>query len=221
MDLINLSFPAPWQAAACALLAPLLSWAAWTAPWRRFEVSEAVHVWYGAILGLIVLWSIKATIAFGFTFHLLAVPLFTLLAGPQFALLGTALVVLIVTALREGWWANYALNVLAMGAVPVLVTLGTLRLAERWLPRNFFVYVFVVAFFGSGVATVAAGLVASVAMVSGGAQPATVIFDQYLPYLIYLGFGEATLTGMLTTLLVVYRPGWVTTFDDACYLQDK
>jgi len=66
---------------------------------------------------------------------------------------------------------------------------------------------------------IAAGVVASVAVVLGGGQPATVIFGQYFPYFVYLAFGEATVTGMLTTLLVVYRPGWVATFDDARYLR--
>jgi uncharacterized membrane protein len=36
-----------------------------------------------------------------------------------------------------------------------------------------------------------------------------------------LGVGVATLTGMLITLLVVYRPSWVATFDDRRYLRDK
>ena len=190
-----------------------------TARWRRFDASEAAHVWYGTIFGLTLLWCIKATLAFGFTFHLLGVSLFTLMAGPQLALIGTALAVVIVTGLRDGSWANAALNILLMGALPILVTFGTLRLTERWLPPNFFVYVFGAAFFGSGAAMLIADLVASVALVWGGAQPAAVIFEQYLPYSIYLSFGEATLTGMLTTLLVVYRPAWVITFDDAVYLR--
>lgn len=219
MDLINLPFPVAWQWSAFALLSPVLTWAAMTAPWHRFVASEPVHVWYGTIFGLTLLWSINASIAFGFTFHLLGVSLFTLMAGSRLALIGTALVVAIVTALRDGWWANYALNMLAMGAVPVLVTAGTLRVAERWLPPNYFVYLFVVAFFGSASAMISAGLLASVAAVLGSGQPAAVIFDQYFPYFIYLGFGEATLTGMLTSLLVAYHPAWVTTFDDARYLR--
>jgi uncharacterized membrane protein len=34
----------------------------------------------------------------------------------------------------------------------------------------------------------------------------------------YLGLGEAMLTGMLVTLAVVYRPQWVATFDDERYI---
>lgn len=221
MDLINLAFPVAWQAGAYVLLAPVLVWAALTAPWRRFDASQAAHVWYGAVFGVTVLWSIKASIPFGLTFHLLGVPLLTLLAGPQLALIGTALVVMIVTALRDGWWANGALNILALGAVPVLVTMGALRAVERWLPPNFFIYIFVAAFFGAGVAMFVAGLLTSAAIVLSGAQRTTPIFDQYLPYLLFLGFAEATITGMLATLLVVYRPAWVSTFDDARHLHGR
>ena len=221
MDVVNVVIPAVWQAGAFALLAPWLVWAALTAPWRRFDASQAAHVWYGTIFGVIVLWSIKATIPSGLTFHLLGVPLLTLLAGPQLALIGTALVVVIVTALRDGWWANCGLNVVALGLTPVLLTATALRATERWLPPNFFVYIFVAAFFGPGVAMFVAGLVTSTAVLASGALPATLIYDQYLPYLLYLGFAEATITGMLTTLLVVYRPAWVTTFDDARYLRDR
>ncbi len=221
MDFINLVFPTMWQASAFALLAPVLVWAALTAPWRRFDASQSAHVWYGTIFGVIVLWSIKASFPSGLTFHLLGVPLFTLLAGPQLALIGTALVVAIVTALRDGSWANCALDILALGVTPVLLTAGALRAAERWLPPNFFVYVFVGAFFGPGVAMFVAGLLTSGAVVWAGAQPTTVVFDQYLPYLLYLSFAEATISGMLATILVVYRPAWVATFDDARYLRGR
>jgi uncharacterized membrane protein len=33
----------------------------------------------------------------------------------------------------------------------------------------------------------------------------------------HLAFGEATLTGMVLMLMVVYRPHWVATFDDALH----
>ena len=104
---------------------------------------------------------------------------------------------------------------------PVLVTAGTLRLAHRWLPPNFFIYIFVVSFFGSAVAMIAGGFVASAAILLADGQRAISIVNEHLPYLILLAFGEAMLTGMLTTLLVVYRPAWVKTFDDTRYLRGR
>jgi uncharacterized membrane protein len=221
VDLINLPFRAFWQGSAFVVVVPAVVWATWTAPWRRFDVNALAHVWFGAIFFLTGLWSIKASLASGLVFHLLGVSLFTLLAGPQLALIGTALVVALVTVLRDGSWANYALAVVAMGAVPVIVTTGVLRAAERWLAPNMFVYIFVVAFFGPALAMLASGLLLSAAAVLAGALPAAVILDQFLPYLIYLAFGEATMTGMLITLLVVYQPTWVATFDDARYLRGR
>ena len=53
-----------------------------------------------------------------------------------------------------------------------------------------------------------------------GCRP-ELVFGEYLPYLLYLAFGEATLTGMLLTLAVAYRPQWVATFDDARYLDGR
>ena len=52
-----------------------------------------------------------------------------------------------------------------------------------------------------------------------GAMDAAVLFGDYVPYLLYLAFAEGTLTGMVLTLAVVYRPQWVATFDDARYLK--
>ncbi len=221
MDLLTVSFPAPWQATAFALLAPVLAWAAWTAPWRRFDSSEAAHVWYGTIFCLVALWSIKASFAPGIAFHLLGVSLFTLLAGPRLAIVGTAVVVAIVMALRDAEWANYALGMLVAGVTPVIATTTVLRAAERWLAANFFVYVFVAGFFGPALSMLAAGALACAVVVLAGAMPGAVVVDQWLPYLVSLGFGEATITGMLITLLVVYQPGWVHTFDDARYLHGR
>ena len=217
MDLISVAFPPAWQWGAFVLLVPLLAWALFTAPWRRFDSSESVHVWYGAILAATLLWGVKASVS-AFTFHLLGVSIMSLLVGARLALLGIALVVAVVSVLRDGFWANYALNVLVMGAVPVSITMAVLRAAERYLPPNLFVYFFVVAFFGSGLAMAGSGLVASAASVLGAGQPPAMLAET-LPYLLYLAFGEATVSGMLMTLLVVYRPSWVATFADARYLE--
>ena len=43
----------------------------------------------------------------------------------------------------------------------------------------------------------------------------------YLPYFLMLGFGEAWLSGIVITLLVVYKPGWVASFDDRRFLMNK
>ena len=146
---------------------------------------------------------------------------FTLLVGPPLALAGTAVAVAVNIAVRDGIWMNAALAWLTMGMVPVAVTWLILRLAERALPANFFVYVFVVTFFGAAISLVAAGLAGAALLTLALGLPTELVFGEYVPYLLYLAFGEATLTGMLLTLAVAYRPQWVATFDDARYLKGR
>jgi len=221
MDLTAVTVPASWVAAAWALAAPVLLFAVRVAPWQRFRASEPVHVWYGTIFCLVALWSIQATVGDGFTFHLLGVAAFTLIAGAPLALAGTAIAVAVNVAVRGGLWANAALVWLTMAAIPVGATWLVLRLAERALPANFFVYIFVATFFGAALSLVAAGLAGAALLALAAGLPTELVFGEYVPYLLYLAFGEATLTGMLVTLAVAYRPQWVATFDDARYLKDR
>jgi len=165
-----------------------------------------------------LLWSIKASVGTTLTFHLLGASVASLLSGARLALLGVAVVVAVATALRDGFWANYALSVLVMGTVPVSITMAVHRATERYLPPNLFIYFFAVAFLGSGLAMTGSALAASAAVVLAAVQP-SMAFDEYSPYVLYLAFGEATVSGMLMTLIVVYRSSWVATFDDKRYLQ--
>jgi uncharacterized membrane protein len=221
MDLTAVTLPPAWSAMGWAFAIALLPAAARVAPWQRFAASEPVHVWYGAIFGVVALWSIQATVGDGFTFHLLGVAAFTLLVGAPLALAGTAIAVALNVAVRHGIWANAALAWLTMTAIPVGTTWLVLRLAERALPAHFFVYIFVVTFFGAALSLVAAGVAGAAVLTLAAGLPAELVFGEYVPYLLYIAFGEATLTGMVLTLAVAYRPQWVATFDDARYLEGR
>ena len=221
MDLTAVAFPFAWSAAGWIAAVLVLALAMRAAPWRRFGESEPVHVWYGTIFALVVLWNVQATVGEGFTFHLLGVAAFALLAGPALALVGGAIVVVLLIAVRGGLWASAGLAFVTMVGVPVATAWLVLRVAERRLPPNFFIYVFVAAFFGAALSLAAAGLAGAGALTAGAGRPVELVFGEYVPYLLYLAFGEATLTGMVLTLAVVYRPQWVATFDDARYLDGR
>jgi len=221
MDPIAVTLPATLALAGWLVAAALVVQAVRHAPWRHVTEGAAVHVWYGGIFCLVVLWSIRATIGDGFTFHLLGVAAFTLAVGPALALAGAALAVAIEILVRGDPWLNAGLAFLAMAAVPVKVVSLVLHCAERRLPANLFVYLFIGAFFGSWVSYGAAGLIGASILTLGAGQPAAIVFGEYVPYFVFLAFGEATLTGMVITLVVVYQPHWVTTFDDARYLRGR
>ena len=108
-----------------------------------------------------------------------------------------------------------------MGCVPLGLTEILRRLLERCLPANYFIYIFLLAFGGSGVGVLAVGLMATGVLAMAQAYPLPLLMEEYLPFFLLLAFSEAWLSGMVMTLLVIYRPGWVSSFDDQRYLTRK
>ena len=221
MDLIAVPLPLTWAVAGWAAALPVLTWAWRTAPWRGLATSVRFHVLVAGILGVVVLWTLQATVGEGFTFHLLGVAALTLAVGPQLALIGALCAVLLQITLSSAMWTNAGVAFMTMGAIPVAVAWSLVVFEHRRLPGNFFVYVFVCGFFGAGASLGAGSLVAALVLAYGAGVKAALVFGEYVPYLLYLAIGEATLTGMLITLMVVYRPEWVATFDDERYLKSR
>ena len=218
MDLAAVPLSPGWFVAGWAAALPLVAFALRKAAWSRFLAGDTVHVWCAAVFVVVALWNIQATVGEGFTFHILGVAAFTLLSGPALALAGGAVALALELVLRGGLVQNAGIAFVTMVALPVATVQAVLRASERWLPPNFFVYIFVVAFFGAGASFAACGLAGAAALTWGAGREASLVFGEYVPYLVYLAFGEATLTGMVVTLAVVYRPQWVTSFDDARYI---
>ncbi len=221
MDVALAPLPAAWVAASAVLAAAVLFLAARQASWQRLREGPAVHVLLGGALSLAVLWSVRANLPHGIVIHLLGTVALSLMAGAPLGLLGGAAVAVVTCAVHGTPWVAVPTQFLTGVALPVLAVHTSLRLSQRLLPPNFFVYVFVVCFFGAALGSLVAGLAGAATFVAAGAVPADVMLGEYVPYLLLLAFGEGTLTGMALTLAVVYRPQWVATFDDAFYIDGR
>lgn len=209
----------PWLWAAWLPFLAGLAVAARRAPWRRLRGSEALHVFLGATVAVLILWQIRVDLGPGVHYHLLCVTALTLTLGAPLALVSVTLTQF-ADALNGGApWLGLAADVLVNGLVPILASLAVLRLVERILPRHFFVYIFVGAFAGGAVSVLASRLFAAGWMAAGAATPDAAAYT--LDFLVLALFPEAFLNGGLMTLAVVYRPGWVTSFDDARYLRGR
>jgi uncharacterized membrane protein len=155
------------------------------------------------------LWGVRTGLPPGVGLHFLGAAGLYLLFGAPRALLGVALAAALAAllggtplgALPWAWLAN--------GALPVAVVWSVHRAVTRFAPANPFCYVFCVAFAGAGLSMIAS--LALHAAAGAGIEP-------FVALGLMMGFGEAFLTGMLVTILVVYRRDWVVTFDDARWL---
>lgn len=213
--------PAAWLWPGWGLFAAAFFWAARTAPWSRLRDASRLNLWLGACVLLMAVWSIKTGIKPGLSFHLLGATAMTLMFGPQLALLGLAIVLTAVTLAGMSGWQGFGWSALVTAALPVAVSHGIYWLADRKLPNHLFIYIFLNAFLGGALAMAAAGLGGTLLLHLSGVYPAAYLYHDYLPYFILMAWSEAVTTGMAMTLMTVYQPQWVCTFDDKRYLGRK
>jgi uncharacterized membrane protein len=153
-------------------------------------------------------------------FHLLLITAMTLMFGWPFAIVGASLAQLGLTIEGEAQWATYSLNTLCNGVIPAWISYGIYWLAHTWLPRHFFIYIYVTAFAGGALAMLASRLIGLGILLASSAYSLNDLGDEPLFILVML-FPEAFTNGLLMTALVVYCPQWVSSFSDKCYLDGK
>jgi uncharacterized membrane protein len=220
MNLVAAHIPAEWTVTLWLMLAGLfvLMWR--KASWGMLKSSGNLNAFLGATVVLLGLWLIKAGIQPGLNFHLLGATALTLMFRPWFAILALALVIAGLTTL-SGELNAYPANLLMMGVLPVAASWGIYRLVDSRMPNHMFIYIFLNCFFGAGIAIALVGLASTLIATVMGVYSLDYLLDNYLPFYLLMAWAEAFATGMIMTLLVVYKPEWVATFDDRRYLDSK
>jgi uncharacterized membrane protein len=209
-------------AAAIAVL--LLVLAVLAAPWARLRDGQLRNAWAATCAALMLIWQMDVVVAGGLSLHLSGAAVLTLIGGPWLAIVGLGVVSVATAAVA---WAgatpveDWALRFLAAGGVPVLLTWAVVRGLRRFAPVHPFVYIFGNGFFAAGLALAGGALVAGLLALAAGRIGADGLGEAWLPAAGLLAFAEAWLSGMIVTLLVVYRPHWLSSFDAGRYLAKR
>lgn len=185
--------------------------------WRKLD-PVALNAWMGACVVIMLFWSLSGGFKPGLSFHLLGSTAFTLLAGPWMALIGMAIVLAGLCTYGTLEWGAFGLNFLIFVAWPVLISAVVLRFAQKKLPANYFVYIFINAFMVGGACYFACCALGVSVLALAGAYPADYLFEEVLLFYFLLSWSEAFTTGIMIAIMVVYKPHWVLTFDDRLYL---
>jgi len=199
----------------------LMLWVLYSAPWYKLKDQENLHVFLGAIVVLMVLWSLKAGIRPGMNFHLLGGTLLMLMFGWKFAMIALSMVLVGQGIYGNIEWFSFSLNALLMAAWPVLFSYFVYRMSQYYLPRHFFVYTLFNGFFCAVLTMGLLILITSLLLYSFGGYSWDDIYHRYLPFAPMMVFAEGFFTGMLTTSMVLFRPEWIGSFDDRRYLSGK
>lgn len=170
-----------------------------------------------ASMALIVLWQIRAGTLPGLSLHLLGAMLCTLVFGPALAVapLTLALVSVYLTTFADG--SLFGLNACLLVFWPIVLSQLLAHLVSR-MPSNIFVFIFVGGFFASAGVVLLTGWTLAGMLWLMQIYPWGGMLEDFASYWLLVAFSEAWLTGMLLTVMVVYRPELVAMFDAARYI---
>ena len=220
MNLISAIVPSTWLIPLWLVTLLVLAQLARHTRWDLLANRQNLNIFLGACVVTLGLWLIKTGIKPGLNFHMLGATVLTLMFRPWFALFALALIIGAITA-QSGEFNAFPANYLIMAVTPVSLSWAIFRQVDGKLPNHLFIYIFVNAFFTPALAIIAVGLVSTAFFTLAEAYPFGYLLEEYLPFYLLMGWAEAFATGMIVTLMVVYKPEWVATFDDQRYLYGK
>ncbi|SDJ63599.1 energy-coupling factor ABC transporter permease [Billgrantia gudaonensis] len=214
----------PWLLILAGLAsAGMLGLAMAQRPWRALLADTGLqHRWLAATVAVLLLWQLRAQAVDWLSLHLMFTALLTLVFKAPLALATNLIVNLCLVALGSAAWPLLGVNVLITGIVPAVVTILIWRVVDRFLPDNLMVFLFVCGFFGAALATLGTGLAGLGLVMLGATDPEAIhLAREYALFLPLLMPSEAFITGMLMSILMVYHPSWVATFNDHRYIDTK
>jgi len=215
---------APWLLVVASLIAfAVLVLALLQRPWRALLADSGLqHRWLAASVAVLLMWQLRAQAVDCLTLHLMFTALLVLVFKAPLALLSLLLINLAMVVTGRVAWPLLGVNLLVTGVMPALTMVIIWRLVDRFLPDNLMVFLFVCGFFGAALSSLAAGL-AAVGLMLLGASDAYALYQalEYARFLPLLMPSEAFITGMLMSILLVYHPHWVATFNDHRYIDTK
>jgi uncharacterized membrane protein len=205
-----------------AIFAVLFGRALWFAPWKAIITNEVrTNALVGLSLGAFLFWQLNAGFRPGYNYHLIGATLFVLMFGWQIAFSLLTLTMLATWLRTDIPLISLGLNGLMMIAIPVYFSEAMLRLLQRHLPKNFFIFVLCNGFLCGGLAMLLVVATATILLLALGPNTWAHVQRNYLIATPIIIFAEAFTTGALITAFAVAKPEAILNFDVDEYLTGK
>ncbi len=187
-------------------------------PWRGLGAAGGPPwPWIAAWAMMPVLWGLDGHASGPLVQPMSGAAMLVLLAGWPLAVLALLPVAAITVLAADTGWVEGLHRLVWLGVAPATLMLAIGGALRRWLPHNIFVYILGRGFLGS---FVSCALVGWAAVAVHGTPVGTSINDLLMARLLN-AYGEAFITGMLTAILVAFRPQCLATYADRLYLTER
>ena len=183
-------------------------------PWRGLAAAGPPWPWLAGCTLLPVLWSADRLAHSAVVQPMSGVCLLTLMMGWPLTVLGLVPIGVAVLWLGDLGVAEAVQRGVWLGLLPATLAMGFGAGVRRWLPNHLMVYILGRGFFAT---LLAVSATSAIDLALRGGPVALGMADLLLGR--WLGaWGEAIITGMLTAVLVAFRPQWLATYSDRLYL---
>jgi len=220
MKLLHADAPVLLAIAGWIIMVPVVALSIRTVCDKFLPTAASQHAWLAGVVIVSLLWTLHVHSPVGLDFGLMGGALFALVFGRARAILGLMAALVLYTYLDGGSWINVGLNGLALALVPAWITTALQRQIERWLPKNLFVFIIGNGLFVSLAATACTSILV-LALSLAESTGAVRLLGDHIAYSLLLAWGEALISGMLFSALVVFAPAAVLTYREDLYLPPR
>uniref|UniRef100_B1XVM2 Membrane protein-like protein n=1 Tax=Polynucleobacter necessarius subsp. necessarius (strain STIR1) TaxID=452638 RepID=B1XVM2_POLNS len=193
-------------------------------PPRIFKNPPLIWLAPATILFLAIAWNISPSLPgqptgrfYGLIFHFYGASLLTAMFGPAIALsILFPVAFLGVYAIQGNYEAAFQ-HYLMMCVLPTLFAYLSIQIIQRFIPKHLFVLILGNGYVAAFMSVILSGTFLLVVKLIVG-ESNQLDLEGWLLGLIIIAFMEGSLSGMLLAILLIFRPQWVSTYDEATYM---
>lgn len=178
-----------------------------------------------AILFLIIAWNISPTLPgqapgkfYGLIFHFYGAALLTAMFGPAIALTLLFPVALLGVGLFQGGLVEATEHYLMVCALPTFFAYLTIQVIQKYVPKHLFVLILGNGYVAAFMSVILSGTVLLIGKMLFAGAGTHIDLEGWLLGLIIIAFMEGSLSGMLLAIFLIYRPNWVSTYNESAYM---
>lgn len=177
-----------------------------------------------SVIIIALLWGMHGSISFGldtyFHYHLLAATLIFLILGfyPAFILFTLFSIIYILKFQQFNDIRIVGIYILLAILPALLFSKFSLKISQKLLPHNIFIFIFVNSFFTAAIAMMLSGSISLFALDIANIYSKELIWHRAFPVFFLLSWAEAFFTGFMSAVFVAISPHLLESYSDEIYI---
>ena len=138
--------------------------------------------------------------------------------GPAIALTILFPVAFLGIYVFQGNLVEAAQHYLMVCVLPTFFAYVIIQLIQKYIPKHLFVLILGNGYVAAFISVILSGLVLLIIRILNADSTAQIDLEGWLLGLIIIAFMEGSLSGMLLAIFLIFRPNWVSTYDETTYM---